>query len=194
MEIFLENITHNCSFFYYDSGFVLVCNDLPREITEQVITDFEHRMELRMPEKKFTIGISSRMKDLNNLSTAYRRARAAVDMASALGKNRVHFDEMGIYRLLALVPDKALLGEMGRNLLAPLLAYDEMHEGQFVETLENYLETEGSFRAMSDKMFIHRNTLMYRINKIKKLLGTDLATSEEKLQYQIACRIMHMGE
>ena len=194
MEIFLENITHNCSFFYYDSGFVLVCNDLPREVTGQVITDFEHRMAIRMPEKKFTIGISSRMKDLNNLSNAYRRARAAVDMAYAIGKSRMHFDDMGIYRLLSLVPDKALLKEMGRDLLAPLIAYDEMHEGQYVETLENYLEAEGSFRVMSEKMFIHRNTLMYRINKIKKLLGTDLSSSEEKLQYQIACRILHMEE
>ncbi|MBR5047816.1 MAG: PucR family transcriptional regulator ligand-binding domain-containing protein [Eubacterium sp.] len=194
MEIFLENITHNCSFFYYDSSFVLVCNDLPRDLTEQVITDFEHRMALRMPEKKFTIGISSRMKDLENLSLAYRRAKAAVDMAIGTGKNRLYFDDMGIYRILSMVPDKALMREMSHDLLAPLIAYDEMHDGQYVETLENYLESEGSFLAMSEKMFIHRNTLMYRINKIKKLLGTDLSTSEEKLQYQIACLIRHMDE
>ncbi|MBR5047107.1 MAG: PucR family transcriptional regulator ligand-binding domain-containing protein [Eubacterium sp.] len=193
MEIFLENITHNCSFFYYDSSFVLVCNDLPADMTDQVITDFEHRISLRMPENEFYIGIGSRMMNLENLSLAYKRAKAAVDLAVLTGKSRLKFDDMGIYRLLCLVPDKALLREMSRDLLRPLISYDEKHDGQYVETLENYLELEGSFLAMSEKMFIHRNTLMYRMNKIKKLLGTDLSTSREKLSYQIACLILHMN-
>ncbi len=192
MELFLENITHNCSFFYYDSSFVLVCNDLPADVTEKVLTDFEKRVVLRMPEIRYYIGISSRVMNLENLSVAYRRARAALDMAIATGNNRICFDDMGIYRLLSLVSDKALLREMSRDLLRPLISYDEKHDSQYVETLETYLALEGSFLAMSEKMFIHRNTLMYRINKIKKILGTDLSTAEEKLNYQIACLILHM--
>jgi len=192
MELYLENITHNCSFFYYDSSFVLICNNLPSDVTEQVITDFEVRMLTKMPEKECFIGISSRLKGLENLSTAYRRAQAALKMAVTTGVKRTAFDEMGIYRILCLVPDRALLGEMSQGLLKPLIDYDNTHDGQYVETLENYLALEGSLLATSEKMFIHRNTLMYRINKIKKLLGTDLSTSDEKLSYQIACLIMHM--
>ncbi len=194
MELFLENITHNCSFFYYDSSFVLVCNDLPADVTEKVLTDFEKRVVLRMPEIRYYIGISSRVMNLENLSVAYRRARAALDMAIATGNNRICFDDMGIYRLLSLVSDKALLREMSRDLLQPLISYDEKHDSQYVETLETYLALEGSFLAMAEKMFIHRNTLMYRINKIKKILGTDLSTAEEKLNYQIACLILHMDQ
>lgn len=192
MELFFENITHNCSFFYYDSSFVLVCNNLPADVTDQVIKDFEHRLHVRMPGTRYFIGIGSRIKSLENLSMAYLRARAALHMALATGKYRLYFDDMGIYRLLSLVPDRALLREMSVDLLRPLIDYDREHDGQYVETLETYLELEGSFLAMAEKMYIHRNTLMYRINKIKKLLGTDLATSREKLSYQIACLIMHM--
>ena len=192
MELFLENITHNCSFFYYDNSFVLICNNLPQDIFRQVITDFEKRMSLKMPGKKYNMGISSCMKDLDNLSAAYKRARAALYMAMATKTIRMNFDDMGIYRLLALVPDKALLREMSRDLLKPLLLYDQKHDGEYLRTLENYLILEGSYLAMSEKMFIHRNTLMYRMNKIKKLLGTDLSTAEDKMKYQIACLIMHM--
>lgn len=192
MELFFENVTHNCSFFYYDSSFVLVCNDLPRNVTEQVLKDFEHRTHVRMPGTEYYLGIGSRIKNLENLSVTYMRAKAALNMAITTGKRRLYFDEMGIYRLLSLVPDKALLKEMSEDLLRPLINYDKDHDGQYIETLETYLELEGSFRAMAEKMFIHRNTLMYRVNKIKKLLGTDLSTSEEKMNYQIACFIMHM--
>ncbi|MBR0409892.1 MAG: PucR family transcriptional regulator ligand-binding domain-containing protein [Eubacterium sp.] len=194
MELFLENITHNCSFFYYDGSFVLVCNDIPPDVTDQVIREFQRRMHLKMPELRFYIGIGSRLKNLESLGTAYQRARAALDMALITEKNCISFDQMGIYRLLYLIPDKELLREMSEDLLMPLIQYDKKHDSQFLETLENYLTLEGSFMAMSEKMFIHRNTLMYRMNRIKKLLGTDLTTSEEKLSYQIACLIMHMGQ
>ena len=189
MELYLENITHNCSFFYYDGDFVLICNDLPPDITKQVILDFEQRIALRMPDQKISIGIGSRMKDLSNLSLAYNRAKAALRMASITEQERVIFDDMGIYRLLYLVPDKSLLHEMSADLLKPLIDYDQQHDSQLVETLENYLKYSGSFSAMSDVMFVHRNTLMYRMNNIKKLLGTDLTSAEDKLSYQIACLI-----
>ncbi len=194
MELYLENVTHNCSFFYYDSCFVLICNNLPQDLTRQVIEDFEQRITFRMPESKVFIGISSRMKDLNNLHLAYCRARAALDMASMTGKRRMAFDEMGIFRLLYLIPDKALLREMSEDLLRPLLDYDQKHDGQYVETLDCYLKTGGSFAAMSEIMFVHRNTLLYRMNNIKKLLGTDLASNEDRLNLQIACLILNMTQ
>ena len=100
---------------------------------------------------------------------------------------------MGNYRLLYLIEDKALLAERSRDLVQPILEYDRKHEGQYLETLENYLRFGGSFQAMSEAMYTHRNTLMYRMNKIKKMLGTDLSSSEEKLSLQMACLIMHMG-
>ncbi len=192
MELYLENVTHNCSFFYYDASFVLICNNLPPEITQQVLVDFERRMGRRMPQQEIAIGISSRMKDLENLSINYRRAKAAVRMSRMTGKKWMYFDDMGIFRLLYLVPDEALLREMSEQLLAPLIAYDEKHDGEYVETLMKYLELGGSFAAMADEMFVHRNTLMYRMNNIKKLLGTDLNTAPDRMNYQIACLIMQM--
>ena len=45
---------------------------------------------------------------------------------------------------------------------------------------------------MSEVMYVHRNTLMYRMNNIRKLLNTDLTSAEDKLHYQIACLILHM--
>ncbi|MBR0381803.1 MAG: PucR family transcriptional regulator ligand-binding domain-containing protein [Eubacterium sp.] len=193
MELFLENISHNCSFFYYDGSFVLVCNNLPANVTADVIRDFRHRLEVRMPEIKCFIGIGSRMKDLGSLSIAYKRARAALEMAVYTGRDCIRFDEMGVYRLLYLVPDEALLREMSSDLLRPLLLYDQKNDGQLLETLEKYLYFQGSYMAMAEDMFIHRNTLMYRMNKIRKLLGTDLSTSEDMVTYHIACLIMHMG-
>ena len=192
MELFLENISHNCSFFYYDGCFVLVCNNLPEDITDHVITDFQKRMSLRMSEVRYNIGVGSRIKDLSNMDTAYKRARAALNMAVHIGRSTMRFDDMGIYRILSLVEDHAVLREMSDDLLAPLILYDQKNDGQLVETLEKYFLFQGSYTAMAENMYTHRNTLMYRMNKIKKLLGTDLSSSKDMVNYQIACLIMHM--
>ncbi len=82
---------------------------------------------------------------------------------------------------------------MSDDLLAPLILYDQKNDGQLVETLEKYFLFQGSYTAMAENMYTHRNTLMYRMNKIKKLLGTDLSTSKDMVNYQIACLIMHMN-
>ena len=48
-------------------------------------------------------------------------------------------------------------------------------------------------RKMAEQMFIHRNTLIYRMNNIRKLLDSPLATAQDRLPYHLACLIHHMG-
>ncbi len=189
MELYLENISHNCEFFYYDSFFVLIANNLPAQVLEDVLSRFETSLRRRMPDRKIAIGIGSRIGDISNLHTAYKRAKAAAALALRLGRPRLSFDDMGLYRLLTQVPDRLLLQEMGDGLLRPLLDYDAQHNSNYVETLEWFLRTGGSYQAMAEKMFIHRNTLMYRMNNIRKMLNNDLETEESRIPYHIACLI-----
>ena len=55
-----------------------------------------------------------------------------------------------------------------------------------------YLQTSGSIQAMAAKMYIHRNTIIYRMNNIKQLLDCDLEKAEDRLLYMIACMIRDM--
>ena len=87
---------------------------------------------------------------------------------------------MGFFRLLGMVSDPALLKEMGQLVLQPIIEYDEHHNAQYVETLSCYLEANGSVQAVAEQMFTHRNTVIYRINNIKKILETDLDTAPSR--------------
>ena len=91
-----------------------------------------------------------------------------------------------------MVDDGRLLKEMAEEPLKPLLEYDRTHKSDHVDTLESYLKHNGSIQAVSEEMFTHRNTVIYRMNKIKELLGTDLEQTEERLPYQIAYYIRAM--
>lgn len=192
LQIYLENITHNGSFFYYDSNFVLVMNDVSEKDFEEIVAGMIQRTKRRMPDTQVYVGAGSRVYDLANLSIGYKRAKAAVAMAKKTKEDMVQFDEMGMYRLLYSVADMKLLQEMSDEVLKPILEYDEKHNGNYAETLEWYLKYNGSIQAVAEAMFTHRNTVIYRISNIKKLLGSDLETTEERFMYQMAYYIKKM--
>lgn len=192
LQIYLENITHNGSFFYYDSNFVLIMNDVAKKKYDEIIDGVVQRTRRRMPDIPIFVGTGSCMKDISNLHIAYQRAKAAVTMARKKKLPILSFDDMGMYRLLYSVKDTSLLKEMSEVPLQPLLEYDEKHHANYVETLDWYLKYNGSIQAVSEAMYTHRNTIIYRISNIKKLLNCNLETTQERLIYQMAYYIRGM--
>ena len=192
MQLYLSNITHNGHFFYYDSAFVLIVNAVDEEGVADIVSRFRYNLHKRMPEGQIMIGVSDTVLDISRLYIAHSRARAALAMSKDTGSGLTWFSGMGMYRLLYLITDRELLDQMSRDPLAPLLEYDRQHNANYVDTLEEYLRCDGSIQAVAKAMFTHRNTVTYRMNNIRRLLGSSLDTPDEKMIYQIACLIRHM--
>ena len=192
IQVYLEDITHNASFFYYNSDFVLVANAVPEEALYQLIEGAIKRGEKRMPERKLRVGIGSKCMDISRLSVSYRRAKAAVQMAMAQKRQVVKFDDCGLYRLLYMVEDTGVLQEIETECLAALEEYDRKYNAGYVETLQSYLKHNGSIQAVAEELYTHRNTVLYRLGNIRKVLGNELKTPEVRLPYQMAFYIPSM--
>ncbi len=192
MQLFLANLTHNGQFFYYDSCFVVIMNAISEKQCEEILEPFAKRLNVRMPQRKIWIGISSQVNGIENLHVAYKRAKAAVRMAKSEDAPIMYFDRMGMYRLLYSVEDHMLLDELSGGILKPLIDHDDRKDSGYVETLESFLRNGGSIKAVADEMFIHRNTLLYRMNNIRNLLDCSLESPEDRMNYLIACMIRKM--
>ena len=192
IQLYLSNITHNGPFFYYDGSFVLVMNAVKEEDARSIIENFALRAKNRMIERPLYIGAGSRVTDISSLSRSYRRAKAAARMAKDENRAIVYFDLCGVSQIFYSVEDMELLSHFSEELLGPLLRHDQEHGSQYVETLEAYLNLDGSIKAVSEALFTHRNTILYRVKNIKKLLGCELESAQERLPYQIAFYIHHM--
>ena len=192
MQIYLTNLTHNGHFMYYDGYFMIIMNDLDKEECARILNSFAGRAALRMKDRKLVIGSSDQVKDISNLAVAFRRAKAAVRMALASEQGLRFFEDMGLYRLLYMVDDPELLRRLSEDRLRPLIEYDELHEGDYVATLKCYLKNNGSIKAMADELFIHRNTILYRMANIKSMLGCSLESAEDRMALMIACMILEM--
>lgn len=194
LQIYLENISHNGHFFYYDSCFVLVLNDIEQDYMEKIVNGMLTRTKARMPEVNVYGGTGSPMKDICNLYLSYNRARAALEYAKKNNLPMIYFDNMGADRLFSSVVDAKLLQEMGEDVLSVLIEYDKKHEANYVETLGLYLKHNGSVQAVADELFTHRNTVVYRVANIKKMLETDFDDAEERFKYLLATRIVEYSQ
>ena len=194
MQLYLTNLTHNGHFFYYDGFFVIVMNAVSGEEAAQILEDFAGRVRKKMPDRPVYIGASDTVRDISGLSVTFRRARAAVRMARDRNVPLQLFAQMGLYRLLYMVDDPMLLKDLSEEPLRPLLDYDRAHNADYVDTLETFLRHSGSIKAMSEEMYIHKNTILYRMANIKKMLHCNLETAAERMKYSIACMIRKMGQ
>ena len=150
------------------------------------------RAKGRMKVKSLYVGIGTKMSDIRQLHLSYQRALSAVALARLFEKNIMCFDEMGIYQILFSIQDQKILSDMYHHLLDVLIHYDQKHHGELEKTLYYYLKYDGSPQKIAKNMYTHRNTVNYRIEKIKKLLNNDLDTFEDKFPYMMAFYIAKM--
>ena len=192
IQVYLEDISHNASFFYYNSDFVLVANALSEEYLCNLVEGALKRGKKRMPGVELCVGLGSKCMDISRLSVSYKRAKAAAHIAITQKKQVVKFDDCGMYRLLYMIEDKEILNKMENECLADLEEHDRKYNAGYVETLKSYLKHNGSIQAVAAELYTHRNTVLYRIGNIRKILGNELKTPEERLPYQIAFYIRNM--
>jgi len=100
----------------------------------------------------------------------------------------VAFSDLGVYRLLVRLRETPELWTFYRETLSALAAYDQKQDGELIKTLEAYFNHLGNLRATSEALHVHRNTLLYRLERIKQISGLDLNNSDEHFALWLALR------
>lgn len=97
-----------------------------------------------------------------------------------------NYNEIGLYQTVFAISDPDMLRSLCFPLLQPLIQYDTEKGTSYLELTRLYLELDGSIQKVAETTFTHRNTINYRMGKIKALLKTDFSSLEECCRYQIA--------
>ena len=88
---------------------------------------------------------------------------------------------MGVYRLLLKIEDREEIRQFYHYNLDPLLSYDAKNNTALTDTLRAFLLANGNLAKTAQNLFIHRNTLVYRINQIQELLDKDIESAVVRL-------------
>ncbi len=123
---------------------------------------------------------------------SFREAGHAQDIARRVpGQRLVRYERMGVWQLLAALPETETLAAFWRVTLAPLLEND-VANNEFLETLESFFAANGNLTEAARRLSLHRNTLMYRLGRIESLLGGSLDDPDRRLALHLALKIRQM--
>lgn len=141
------------------------------------------------------VGIGRSYIDISQLYKSQEQAKLIVEhLSKGTTKSIIHYDDLGIYRILAHDELKGELIDFCKDTIMPLIEYDKEYDSELVKTLKQYFKFNGNMKKVSEKMYMHYNTIVYRVNKIKAITGMDIEESDNSLNLQIALKILDIIE
>ena len=147
----------------------------------------------RLVGSKFLIGVGREVGSIREVKYSYRQARRAVNTAMevpSLGAI-VHYDQLGIYRLLEEISGKQEMHAYVKDHLQVLIDYDCKNNTNLMETLQMYFAEGGQLKQVAEKMFLHYNTVKYRIERIEQLLGISFDDPHQRLSLEVAVKALN---
>lgn len=185
MQKVLNTSGRQFSFFFQDKNLVTVCPDCKEEDVRKIISTFDTIFNSGMEGATLTCGISPSKQGYAAVSDGYRKAVMALKVATLHGENCVGYSDMGIYKLLVHIKDTSVLHEIYDETLGTLEEFDSANGTDYMETLKRYLENDSSVQEVARITFVHRNTVNYKLRRIKEILGCEL-NYEDKLRLMLS--------
>jgi sugar diacid utilization regulator len=152
-------------------------------------------METALAGYTFALGRSRIAEDPAELSRAASEALLAANVAEGAGDGvALAFEQTGAYRLLlsTMSENPAELQRFYAETVEPLVAYDEQYETELVRTLETFLEADGNVAGTAQRLFTHRHTIYYRLERVRELSGLDVSSSDGREKLSLGLKAMRV--
>lgn len=161
---------------------------------EKALKEIQETIKARVNGLSVSVGIGNFYEELKMMKQSLKEAQLAIESGKCQGLNNTirKYKDTGIYRLLFNVENKEVLENYCYDVLGPILENNKGKEILLTEILETYLSENCNITNTAEKLFMHRNTLKYRINKIEEALKCDLRNFEECMKVKIAISITKM--
>ena len=163
-------------------------------VLERASKALHAEIEIALPEFSVAVGRSRVVGDPTDLFRAGHEARLALNVGEAEGKEVLAFDQTGSYRLLlpAMSESPAELEGFYSETVQPLVAYDGQYETDLVSTVEAYLDSDGNVARTAERMFTHRHTIRYRLERVKEISGHDATSTEGRERLGLGLKAMRV--
>lgn len=143
--------------------------------------------------RPFSVGVSRLVTAPDQLPEAYLQARRATEVGRRVGGGggSTRFDDLGIHRLIALIPDPAEARSFAVDVLGEL-AEDTEEGADLRTTLQILLDHNLNVAEAARQQYFHYNTMRYRVNKLERLLGPFTSDPHLRLDVAVALQVLQL--
>ena len=140
---------------------------------------------------RMSVGIGNACQQITDYRRGFAEAAEALQMGQSLNRDGgvTHFNDLGVYRYLYKIARMDDLRDMYQDQVAQIATYDRRKGTDLLDTLEIYLECAGNLTRTSKRLFVHRNTLIQRLERLQSLCDIDLQERSNWLTLQVAIKV-----
>ena len=155
-------------------------------IGEKIKNTISQRMKF-----KVTIGIGEYHEGIRGLNKSFKEATQALDVGSRLlGAGDIyHVDNLGIGRLLTEIKEESQKEFIEKTIYSTKGNKEKKINEFLLETLQGFFDNNLSITKTAKALFMHRNTLLYRLGKIRKITGLDPKKFDDAVQLRVALKM-----
>jgi sugar diacid utilization regulator len=177
-----------------DAELVIVVPGPDSDLAERAAQAVRRELETSLSGFGLAVARSRPVTDAADLHRAGAEAFLAANVAVAQGSEELAFEETGAYRLQlpAMVEDPDELRRFHEETVAPLVTYDEQYETELVRTLETFLDADGNVAQTAQRLYTHRHTVRYRLERVKELTGLDVSSTDGRERLGLGLKAMRV--
>lgn len=178
-----------CHTFLFNTTLVCVCG------SHEPICHWEEEapaLRALLSGERLFAGVSRRVENIADLREYYQQARKALEAGIRLGRRDSRFfcyDELTSFLLLGEISGEKLM-HYCHDSIRRLYEYDLAHDTELCTTLQVYLEQARSLARAAERLYIHRNTVRYRIGRCMEITGSDLRDGNEIFSFILSLHIL----
>lgn len=172
-----------------ESNHIIMLLPFPRDLATSAMAErLVNTMRRRFPELHLRVAVSGICESSDKLRAREKEARSLLDLADRLdlSDQEVCYDDWKLYGLLLRGGSREDFSEIAHRYLDPIIRYDLRYDSDLLETLVAYLNSNLSPSRTSRALFVHLNTVKYRLRRISTLLDSDLGDLHVVLTLQVA--------
>lgn len=175
--------------FKVDNMMFYVLNDFSNDEIESIAEKIQSEKERYISVNKLYVAVSKTNNKLKSLPKTYRIVLRMLRLAVRADMTPMFYDRLEVKKLILAVDDISLLESIYNENLKKLEVYDRDNGTDYMSFLRLYLKYDGSVQRVAQETFVHRNTINYQLAKIKKILGNNLKTFEERFKIILAFEV-----
>lgn len=192
-----DSICRPISFFQNDSVILLLINEKEKFTNLMMLSDMiRQSSKSNSPDITISIGFGNVQTEFSEIKRSFVEAEKALKVLKAEDKTdgTVFYSKIGAYKLLTEIENIGLLKEYYDDTVGKLEKYDAQNATNFSKIFYIFLKENGNYIKTSQKLFMHRNTLLYKINKIQEIIKRDLTDTKVRFEFYLGYLVKQIND
>ncbi len=171
--------------FVHDKRLIIVFKDYQPKQIDHFLSELQQSFKATFGGARLRAGVSPAGEGYSFVAEGYQKAISALKVAEVRDEPCEYYQNLDLYKLLISVGSNQVLKEMYQESLGPLDKFDMENGTDYMDSLRCYLEHNSSVQEVAQLTFVHRNTINYKIRRIREILDCEL-TQENRLRFMLA--------